>query len=384
MITSYRKLGSLAALMAVLAPSVHALQDTTSFYFTRTSTFTRSFGSIRAITTPVFVRQVGGVAFGGVAKGKGGLKVTGLRYDPSATDGNRLQVSLSDGSTVRASIRDWQLRPIAEFVNSNQIAAFSLFGKLQAPKNAAERQEFDRLNSDLKSRWNDVRKGLSSAQRAEADRLLKERAGTDLEKSSVLLSLLGGRALMYHPALENTLMGIRMYQADSLLIDPVACSDITIDRTTYRMEGEPQVEKSSAMLAQLTIIGKTRDLDPPFDSYVVTDYTSSVQFSKSEGRLVLSGDPYWHCWRAGKGDAVIAMPSISKRISAQVRDLGGINPAVYSALKNMMRFSGLFRAYKNSNKRDYSRFVASLSRIPKNRLENGSVIRTPTVTLPNE
>ena len=125
-----------------------------------------------------FFRGVGGVAFNAVAQGQAGLTVRALRYEASAPDGQRLVIDAQavDGTrlTVRGHIYDWELLPTARFALDDNGLAVTLFGQLQDGE--------------------------------EANRVWET----------------GGRVINYHRRLDNTLLGLRLLQADMLIIAPEA------------------------------------------------------------------------------------------------------------------------------------------------------------------
>src|SRR4051794_8170662 len=98
---------------------------------------------------------------------------------PERPDGRRLWVHMwtrgGGVKTVMAPIYDWQLIPIARFPDGEQHACFTLFGKLK-----------DGIETE-----------------ARRDR--------------------GEKILNYHPAFEDTLLGLRLMQADIQILHPDAC-----------------------------------------------------------------------------------------------------------------------------------------------------------------
>lgn len=131
-------------------------------------------------STPGFYMKVGGVAFSDSAIGEDGLVVTGLRYQPSNTDGQRLIVDVKhrDGKkqSIVAPIFDWELIPIARYAQSDYNSAFTIFGSGEDVKDDDDREDVDSIIE------------------------------------------VGGRLVQYHEAFENELMGLRMFQADILLL----------------------------------------------------------------------------------------------------------------------------------------------------------------------
>src|SRR5688572_15197421 len=74
-----------------------------------------------------FVGRVGGVSFEAIALPDASLvgQPIELSYDPAKPDGSRLVVRIGS-QTLRASIPDWQLKPIVAFASSEYSAVVSL------------------------------------------------------------------------------------------------------------------------------------------------------------------------------------------------------------------------------------------------------------------
>jgi hypothetical protein len=331
-----------------------------ALYFFASSLFALDLGGISWATAPArpltaitfssspvafarFARAVGGVAFTTVAQGKDGLTVIALAYDSAQRDGSRLKVTLSDrgGSrrTVTGQIFDWQLVPLARFVRSGGEGAVTLFGELQ-------------------------------------DEARQERA---LQNGDMIAN--------YHPALENTLLGLRLMQADLLVIEPRA-TDLFKEKGHYVLgagEKAPNTEQLAANLKGFFRVHEWLDGQPEkFQSYIVSDIGRTVTFSFLENRLVLTGEPVWLCWRSEKeGDTdapVIQMRTYSEQLSRKIREQNGINPVVYSALRTSMRYAALFRHAAKADPSGFNAFVNSLNTVPA-RIEqpDGYKMRTPTI-----
>src|SRR5271156_1830913 len=119
-----------------------------------------------------FLASVGGVAFKEIAQPAQALAAQSdvLEYDPQYADGRRVFATI-DGQRVQVNVYDWELQPIVRFAESDDHAIFTLFGKL-----ADRRQQEQVLDN-------------------------------------------GGRVVNYHPAFQDTLLGLRMLQLDNLLAD---------------------------------------------------------------------------------------------------------------------------------------------------------------------
>lgn len=351
-----------------------------------------------------FVSGVGGVAFGGIAKPQGDLKVVNLNYDGTKPDGERLIATIKDGNgsaqTVTAPVADWILVPIARFAQGNQHAIFTLFGQLQ--------------NGEEEKKW--------------------------LTKKA--------RILNYHPAVANSLAGMRLFQADLLAFHD-ASSDIPSSNGKFLLgtgEHEPNV---GANTAARKIIREAYNLGQP-QSYVICDEGQSITFSvasstQGDRQLLLDGFPYWASWKLSKdmkdlpiefvkkyfaaheeemkatiltkaaqkgvqdreallpiirevqeifakkavkdknefnrfvddNNYLVNMDEFSREFSDKMRQLKGGNPIVYDALTTSMRYAAFFRYFKAQDPKQYAKFVKSLANVAIN-----PAIKTPTVLIP--
>ena len=124
-----------------------------------------------------FLSRVGGVNF------ETSIDLSGisaeLDYDMSLPDGRRARIEVN-GEEYSLPLYDWELKPIAEYAASNYTAAVSIFGE------GPESENF--------------------------------------------------RYIDYHPAFEDTHLGMRLLQADILLMDPVTFSEVPLEngRKVYR------------------------------------------------------------------------------------------------------------------------------------------------------
>jgi hypothetical protein len=338
-----------------------------------------------------FMSSVGGVAFGAVATGANDLKITTLEYNARQPDGQRLLITVAskNGRQWKLSppIMDWQLAPTARFAEGDQHACFTLFGRLT---NSTEQQQ----------------------------RLAR-----------------GEKILGYHRAFQDTLLGLRLMQADMLIIRPDAC-DLPRDGGHYLVapnESPRSVALNTAAYNQLVTI--VEQLPQKFDSYVICDYGQEIVFDVQRGQLTLTGFPYWYCWRRKISDQTTfndlqaranerareviereferdrgrlsasefkgkwtprfqelrqrevfdqmvsanllqPLPELSQMITEAVRQRQGINPVVYNALTATMRSAALFRHAKIENPEGYAAFVRQLAEV-----RPAPPVETPTVLL---
>jgi hypothetical protein len=298
-----------------------------------------------------FVSGVGGVAFSGVARPDAAIKDKAivLRYDKSTADGHRLQV-LADGGAAAADLQDWMLMPIAKFADSEFEACVSLFG----PNTNAVAYD-----------------------------------------------------IVYHKSFQNTLLGLRLLQADMILFNL---------GETWRLpqrggvlvlglgeKAPTQMDEASARAVDTALQGGT------FQSWVMTDQNEEVVFALRDGRLELTGAPYYYFWTSNVKEVQTAqqrlesqalelrrsgrvaehnriveqinamVPSVTPvtSLTRSLKDARGalrqFNTPVYDAATQTMRYSAFFRYVKKQNQkgwRDFVRDIASVTIQP--------VVVTPT------
>ncbi|MCC6939324.1 MAG: hypothetical protein IT226_13980 [Flavobacteriales bacterium] len=205
--------------------------------------------------TPAFPAGVGGISFDRSAIPAGGLQFTELKmhYRPEATDGERLVLTI-DGQEVIADLPDWMLLPIARYANSDYYSCFTLFGKL----NDAQLQK---------------------------DVLAAE-----------------GRVLNYHPALVNTLLGMRLAYMDMLILYPSFTTDLPKKDGAYLLgAGEIAPVERDAVHAY-SLLGNSinriqLEAQAIHRSYIISDHERRIEFDLADGHLRLTGEPYFYCWR---------------------------------------------------------------------------------------
>ncbi len=340
-----------------------------------------------------FFSRVGGVAFSAVANGEDGLFVSGLRYEASAADGQRLAVTLRrpDGTTltVRPHIFDWQLVPIARYAMDENGSAVTLFGRLQ--------------DKNLEARTRAAR---------------------------------NGRAINYNPRLDNTLVGLRLLQADMLIIYPDA-ADLFREGSRILLGAGEQGHDLTANQRRFAALAEWQEEQSlrgnEYQSYVVGDIDQHVTFSVRNGTLTFTGRPYWDAWRRKhrsaadranatrlvdayeadratynalvgkiKGgtataqdvdrqrrlgeeletieaqfeelNAVEEMPEYSRALSDRIAELDGVNPIVYRNLVTVMHYRALFKHFQRRNRPGFTAFVNSLTTVALR-----PDVRTPTV-----
>ena len=154
---------------------------------------------------------------------------------------------------VYTSIYDWQLGPISRYADSPYYACFTYFGKL----------------------------------------IDKQQEKQILDK--------GGKIVNYHPAFENTLIGLRLMQTDLMLMYN-ECVDLPKQDGQYILgagESAPNIRQNqSSSNDVIQLLNKIEnDIGYKFQSYLICDYQQDIRFSNQSDTLQISGHPYFYFWR---------------------------------------------------------------------------------------
>lgn len=254
-------------------------------------------GSRVSLAGAGFLARVGGVAFIETAApgpSVGNRRVL-LSYVPGQPDGSRLLVTIG-GESYRPYIPDWQLVPIAKFAASNHNAAVSLFGE-----NSTE--EFYEAT--------------------------------------------------FHPALENSLLGLRLLHADMLLMLPIedASQLPRLNNALVLGAGERMPDQATASMAGTQVHETLRGNN--WQSWVFTDRGENVRFGVSDGQFVITGEPYYLFWRYSQRGRTIqdSVQLVEERYNRTV----GLYNQTLAALRRQPGSAALqrqFQAHDQSLQRD--------------------------------
>lgn len=319
-----------------------------------------------------FVSSVGGVAFLSVAEPEISLKNASiaLNYIPGNRDSHRLQIIMNK-DTLYPNLPDWQLIPIAKYSNSNYNSCVSLFG----PKcNIAS---YD---------------------------------------------------IVYHPAFQNTLLGMRLLQADMALMDLTTHWQLPkYNSKIITGIGENSQENVNWKDAAFKIQDILNLAD--FQSWVLTDDNVHIIFKAKEKKLVFEGSPYYYFWKQDTASlkaydklltqynilineyntnvefynstqkinfknkaeelmrkinkieflikesdpSVIPVTEITNKLKTNYPLLLQLNPPVFNAVKNVSQYSAFFRYVKLKSPETWNKFFSKIKMV-----NVSPVIKTPT------
>lgn len=244
-----RKLISVFATLSILLPSIALSYEFTSQNFVRN--IERPDNQMRitmqgpaSLRSYRFVGRVGGVNFEGIVD-LSDFDID-LEYDPHKPNGERASITL-DGREYKIPLYDWELRPIVNYADSEFTAVASIFGD-----------------------------------------------GPDMERY---------RYIDYHPAFEDTHLGMRLLQADIILMDPITFSEAPkVSGEAVYMAGE-QRERSEAerMIAALRVFEMMSTHE--FQAWVLTDTDLEPELITSADTVSVDLEPYFFFWKSDSSGA---------------------------------------------------------------------------------
>ncbi len=262
-----------------------------------------------------------GVSFGAIAQPEDGIAVAKLEYRPTAPNGERLAVHLRTAqgteATATARLYDWQLIPIANLVMDDANGLVTLFGKLEDDKKTKEARE----------------------------------------RGDLIVNL--------HPNLADTLLGLRLIQADMLMLfsnDPekrdriarAICFDLPKESGKYLLgEGEAVPDQAANQTNYMRLkqqVKKLEDQHGPYRSFLISDEFQTVSFSNKSGYLELTGYPRWWFWRLpSDNEATLSRlaKDLSEKAVAQLdeqlkRDIDGHFSGKYTPTNKRKRVSEIY------------------------------------------
>jgi hypothetical protein len=379
--------------------------------------------------TQVYAASVGGVAFSGIAVPNITVDSVRLAYDGAQPDGSRLKLILN-GSNLTAPVYDWEMVPIAHFADSKSDSCFTLFGSLV--DKTRERQVLatgGRILNYHPAFFNTLL-GLRMFQ---LDLLIEAEALPGLPRGRDGQYLLGaGEKVPNVAATERAAVAVsdsvthieaslrmkfRSYvvsdyhqkvafgpKGDELAVtgDPYYyCWRYTSDKPDYDAQA---VEQSTVATLEIQMAAARSSAGPAFQDrdWLVsrvreglTRYEAGYRFydagtvvdllklpdsdrpamlrrysTDSLKRLLVDLQSGMESYQ------VEFMENYSDQLSGRTELLSAMNPAVWDAGTAVMRYSALFRYYKQKDPGGWVRFLKSIENVPVN-----PKAQTPTVMM---
>ena len=230
-----------------------------------------------------FLEQVGGMIFDQIATPAEGLKMESLsiQYAPENEDGKRLNLILN-GKKVEVMLYDWQLAPIAKYADSPFTSCLSPSGQL---------------------------------------------SDKNLEKK---VTQARGLIMNYHPAFENTLLGLRLFHAYLLLLYNHS-TQLPKVRESYLLgkgEPSPNVDENKKGFASFINFYKAlnKEMNQTPRSLAISDFSRTLSFSVRDNVLELNGAPYFFFWRYKSDQPDYNPESVAASLREEINRQKEMNP----------------------------------------------------------
>lgn len=241
-----------------------------------------------------------------------------FEYDKSNSDGRRMVVIAGDQRSI-LPIYDWELQPLARFVDSGHHGAVDIrmFGK-------------------------------------------HEKVSLD-------------------SAFEQTLLGLRFIQADLMPRGVIMSQEYLPQDDSGILLGQGELERLSSDQA---VRDAVRELEPllartrngaPYS--VLTDAKIQFEFEIVGSELAIAGTPYFFFWEpANKGDQVVPKKALNDQLKKAWPKIKQANPLVIESMERSFRSVAFFRYQKQNSPVDWRRFIRQLQDISLEKVPTPSLL----------
>jgi hypothetical protein len=238
----------------------------------------------RGRSSAAFLGGVGGVSFDQVAVTGENVSTSNLllSYNETKEDGYRLEMMV-DNKVIKAYLPDWLLVPIARYAESPYYSCVTIFGDLD-------------------------------------DKILQEK-----------LVAHEGRAINYHPAFDNTLLGVRLLYMD-MLVGYEFTSDLPSNSEGQYILGagektpDIRANQEGAYYLSQHMISAGNKYKETFRSYVISDFSQKITFDITGDSLVITGSPYYYCWHFNRDREDYDINKVASETSAKYnKEIGQIS-----------------------------------------------------------
>jgi len=269
------------------------------------------------IYNPNTFRIVQGVLFQGMAVPSGNAvgKQIDIAYNPARNDGLRLMLTIG-GSLVTAELYDWEMIPIARFVDSGYTACMTLS---------------DYARTDDEERLEKIHKDITW--------------------------------INFHPAFGNTLIGLNLFFADAMFVnlDLMQYADKVLDTyiAGYHM---PRLNNwNISEIEDLLVLGL---LFEGWQSYIYTDYGREISYSIVSNRIKFDGFPSYHFVGLSPDNRSVTVAEGLNELFDEIHsDIYNINPTVYRTAERTAQWAAFFRMVQRDYPQVWQRFMEQIDGI---------------------
>jgi len=287
----------------------------------------------------------GGVIFQGKAVPAGNAvgQPVNMQYDPTQTDGRRLSLTIGNTS-LTTELYDWEIIPIARFVESGFNACFTLYDRAEGPEEVEINKQYKKEGEIY---WAN-----------------------------------------FHPAFGDTLIGLNLFFVDAMLLNPLImqnsdkafANQIPGYHITWRSERKFVTGLTRKPFDLFQKLIKEQKEIKSWNSYIYTDYGTEISYRIENKRIIFNGVPTYIFVKNNHANKTVTVAKeLNEYIIANHNIIYDLNPTVYRCAEKTAQWAAFFRMVKTEYPQIWKLFfnqIAGIEVVPK--------IETPRYWLPLE
>lgn len=166
-----------------------------------------------------------------------------------------------------------------------------------------------------------------------------------------------------HPSLKGTSLGLRMLQADSLLIGASYVEVITVRGNLAKFPQEVGVSKEDTFKLNnsiaLTMQQCSQASTHGIQAWILTDVTTNYSTTLVDSQIRINGLPYYYLWGSTEEDNIVEISECTKAFQSMRGEFAMRAPRTWNSAVHLARLSALIRTIKKKN----PKVAQSLARI---------------------
>ncbi len=323
----------------------------------------------RGVFTAKNLRRVGGVLFQGTLEDKEFVQaITNISLEKNGGIG-RLSFTFSNNEHAYYDAPYWLIAPTIEYAMSDDNGAVSLFGEptddeIMKISNTASKylpainyfyQDMNALNQcyEARSTTENCRKLYESVNAEELQKqdkqikIISDQIKTELQEYMKYYFFTD-----VHPALKSNGIGLRLLQADSLLMDISYAEVINIKGKAALFPGEKPVSKEQTNKLGLQITKAMQQCSSEskhnIQAWILTDVSTKYSAKVLNGKIVLDGVPYYYIWGSDINGEPIEVSSCTLAMKELRGSFSIRAPLTWGTVLHVSRLSALIKSLKTT------------------------------------
>jgi len=315
------------------------------------------------------LHRVGGVLFQGEFEDIGFIQsITNISLEKNGEIG-RLSFTFSNKKHAYYDAPYWLIAPTIEYAMSDDNAAVSLFGKpsedeIKKLSNTASKylpgintfyKKIDVLKQcyDSRSTSSRCRELLESFSEEEFNKQDKQ---IELINNQIQAELQEYMKYFFfadvHPALKSSGIGLRLLQADSLLMDISYAEVINVKGKPALFPGEKTASKEQTNKLGLQIRKALQQCSAKskydVQAWILTDVSTKYSAKVLNGKVMLDGLPYYYIWGSDSNGGPTEISSCTVAMKELRGSFSIRAPLTWGAVLHVSRLSALIKTLKRT------------------------------------